>query len=236
MCDGPASGPRFQSPRLASSLAAGTHSLHSPPTPPLPAHHYPDLTQGPRSGCPFQQAGLKRWNDPATWGGSVPSVRRRWWLSACWLLALASLHRHGRPRLTSCLPHACAVTPRWRPPIPHPLLLGALTLHPSYPHHPQPSSVITLPRATKVLLGACMIPAGAVFRQIVIPSSSEVGGWAGGGREGERGQASRLCSPPRQRQLCTLYLFRLVLIPPLHPSCPAPPNLNHRSSSWLTKT
>ncbi|KAI3430644.1 hypothetical protein D9Q98_005237 [Chlorella vulgaris] len=26
-----------------------------------------------RSDCPFQQSGLKRWDDPSTWGGTVPS-------------------------------------------------------------------------------------------------------------------------------------------------------------------
>ncbi|KAI7839068.1 hypothetical protein COHA_007210 [Chlorella ohadii] len=63
-----------------------------------------------RSNCPFQQGGLKRWDDPNTWGGRVPS----------------------------------------------------------------PSSVITLPANSKVLLGACMLQSGATYKQIVIPAGSEL--------------------------------------------------------------
>ncbi|KAL4433088.1 hypothetical protein ABPG77_006515 [Micractinium sp. CCAP 211/92] len=63
-----------------------------------------------RSNCPFQQPGLKRWEDPATWGGRVPS----------------------------------------------------------------PSSNITLPANTKVLLSACSVPPGTMFRQIVVPPGSEL--------------------------------------------------------------
>ncbi len=38
----------------------------------------------------------------------------------------------------------------------------------------QPSSVITLPANSKVLLGACMLQSGATYKQIVIPAGSEV--------------------------------------------------------------
>jgi len=30
----------------------------------------------PRTNCPWRRSGLKNWHDPATWGGSVPAVRR----------------------------------------------------------------------------------------------------------------------------------------------------------------
>lgn len=46
----------------------------------LPAHSAaaaaPACThlQEQRSGCPFQQRGLRNWDDPVTWGGRLPSV------------------------------------------------------------------------------------------------------------------------------------------------------------------
>ena len=43
------------------------------PTRPRPSAH----PQEQRTGCPFQQAGLKEWGDAATWGGKLPSVS--WW-------------------------------------------------------------------------------------------------------------------------------------------------------------
>lgn len=59
-----------------------------------PSHHLNPL-QAQRSNCPFQQGGLKRWDDPGTWGGRLPSVSggsscaghewRRWaWVGMTW--------------------------------------------------------------------------------------------------------------------------------------------------------
>jgi hypothetical protein len=50
---------------------------------------------------------------------------------------------------------------------------------------PSPDSIITLPRATKVLLGACDV-IDKTFKQIVVPPGSEVRHKAGRGSTGGR--------------------------------------------------
>ncbi len=62
---------------------------------------------------------------------------------------------------------------------------NALPLNALCPPSPvQPSSNITLPANTKVLLSACSVPPGTMFRQIVVPPGSEAGCPWGGGGEG----------------------------------------------------
>lgn len=57
---------------------------------------------------------------------------------------------------------------------------------------PQPSSIITLPSNSKVLLGACMLQRGATYKQIAVPAGSEV----------RRRAAGRPCQPPQPCTAC----------------------------------
>lgn len=113
------------------------------------------LVQEQRTGCPFQQPGLKRWDDPATWGGRLPSV--------CCRLPPARLPCSLAPaaqRSPACVgPTRCLLSPAL---LPSPLL--------------QPSSVITLPANSKVLLAACMLAPRTTYKQIVVPAGSEASG------------------------------------------------------------
>jgi len=56
--------------------AQRAHLLTCSPALPLtcPRALPPAYLQEQRTACPFQQAGLKNWNDPAIWGGRLPSV------------------------------------------------------------------------------------------------------------------------------------------------------------------
>ena len=60
---------------------------------------------------------------------------------------------------------------------------------------PSPGSIITLPHATKVLLGACDVM-GKTFKQIVVPEGSEVR------HSGVRGTYSRKRRPPAYPPSC----------------------------------
>lgn len=81
-------------------------------TPAVPCLPMPTL-QEQRSNCPFQQSGLKRWDDPSTWGGRVPSVSSLslaptdqpciWDEWACAVRRAAAALHHAATPPSSCL-------------------------------------------------------------------------------------------------------------------------------------
>ncbi|KDD75714.1 hypothetical protein H632_c535p0, partial [Helicosporidium sp. ATCC 50920] len=46
--------------------------VYPDPTFPTPSCPSTSVPVGSRTNCPFAQSGLKKWNEPATWGGSLP--------------------------------------------------------------------------------------------------------------------------------------------------------------------
>ena len=57
-------------PLMFPAPPALPRSACTPAVPCLPMY----TLQEQRSNCPFQQSGLKRWDNPSTWGGRVPTV------------------------------------------------------------------------------------------------------------------------------------------------------------------
>lgn len=202
--------------RLVPSGLAANHTVtHRSPSH-TASHPRPVLNtlQGPRSGCPFQQPGIKNWNDPSTWGGKVPSVSAISELApgwAAWVLSAAAAPKApalgfalGRYRVGAAFCRRSSLSASFfecEPSDSEPVCFPPLPPHPAPLLPPQPNSAITLPASTKVLLGACMLQKGATYKQIVIPAGSEVrvngwlmaacaGGWQLVGWRSEEGSAN----------------------------------------------